>query len=259
VLQRSGAKRVIVALSGGKDSLCVLDLCVKHFGPHNVQAYRMSMVPGLEFELAPVRRAIFRYGIPFHEMPHWAATEMKRKGILCDGPDDEMPRLSQAIIEEAVRERTGWADAPVAHGTRVSESLNRIAQLRKHGVMGVERTKTSWRVFPIYEWSSPDVFSYMRVNRIPVPAKLDRNHSMSLSFEGRTLSIIRERYPEDWARIQEAFPRVETVIEKWRLFGEGVERTQALPLPEVRGRAHAPPRAEGRAVQPARDHRGRSA
>jgi phosphoadenosine phosphosulfate reductase len=231
VITRSGAQRVILALSGGKDSLCVAQLVVDQLGPDNVAAFYMQVVPGVRFEQKPVLHAARRLGIEVKFLPHWVGTEAIRKGMYRHGPEPEVPKISQVDIEEAARFAFDWDDAWIAHGHRVSDSLTRIAMLRKHDVMGVDRK--AQRIYPIYEWSDPDVFGFLRARRIPLPEKLDRHHSMMVSLDGAHLKVIRERYPEDFALIKETFPFCEAGIVRSEQFAER-ERSQAHQVSEVR-------------------------
>lgn len=56
------APRILVAVSGGKDSLATLDVCIRHFGRENVTGFLMELVPGLECEWRSIRAVERRFG-----------------------------------------------------------------------------------------------------------------------------------------------------------------------------------------------------
>lgn len=70
---------VMVGFSGGKDSICALDLCCRYFG--TVHAYFMYLVPGLSFQEAQLRWYEQRYGLQIHRVPHPMLSSWLKWGV----------------------------------------------------------------------------------------------------------------------------------------------------------------------------------
>src|SRR5204862_7445548 len=68
--------------SGGKESVAVMDLCVKHFA--SVRAFQWYWIPDLEVLEAPVRFAKERWGVEVAQIPHWDMVNAMREGLWCD-------------------------------------------------------------------------------------------------------------------------------------------------------------------------------
>ncbi len=86
--------RCLVALSGGKDSLAVLDLACQCFDL--VECFHMWLVPGLECESGPVTAAAARHGVKVHEIPHWHLGRLFKAGTFS-------PRRRQLHLKRPVR------------------------------------------------------------------------------------------------------------------------------------------------------------
>lgn len=214
--------RVIVGLSGGKDSLVTLDLCVQTFGASNVHAFFMRLVDGLRCEQAPIRSAVARYnGLTLHVVPHWALSHMYRRSYLrpyVHGAEF-IPALKQVDVENDLRRKTGieW----VAYGHRAVESLVRNAMLKRGGMNGND-TKGR-RIYPIWDWKTPDVYAYLRQNKIPVPKPLASRYagqSGGVELSPKTLGWIKEHYPDDFVKICEVFPFAPTLLMREAMHGD---------------------------------------
>lgn len=226
----TGSDKVLVGLSGGKDSLVTLDLSVREFGAPNVHAFFMYLVKGLRCVEATLRWCERHYKIEVDYFPHWrlglaykyAVYMPHRHGT--DGWRD----MRQVDVEQAARTKTGveW----LAYGHRMTDSIERVGMLSKNeGFDTVGR-----RVYPLWRWNEASVMSYLRQRKIPPPPKLTilRRSMTGVNFQEDTLLAIRERFPDDYAKIVEKFPylpaklarfelkkgswKQETYIDKWK-------------------------------------------
>lgn len=221
---------MIVALSGGKDSLATLALAVDEFGADHVRAFFMYFVKGLRCVEQTIRWCERRYKIEVEFYPHWTlglaykyATYMPhRTGA------DEWRDMRQVDIEMAVRRDTEveW----IAYGHRMTESIERVGMLSKNEGYDPDGR----RVYPLRSWNEASVMAYLRQQKIPHPPKLTilKRASSGISFQEDCLIAIRDRYPDDFQKIVTVFPFVpaklaryelkktswkqETYVDKWR-------------------------------------------
>ncbi len=221
---------VIVGLSGGKDSLVTLDLCVRELGADRVMAFHMYLVRGLRCVEDGIRRCERRYGVEVLHVPHWMlgraykyATYMPHRRR-ADGWRD----MRLGDVEQHVREKLGatW----IAYGHRMSDSIERVGMLSRNG--GLD--SSGRRVYPLRSWNEAAVVAYLRARRIPAPPKLTilRRSMTGVSFQEDVLVAIRDQYPDDFEKIVEKFPYVpaklarfemkrsswkqDTYVDKWR-------------------------------------------
>lgn len=221
---------VIVGLSGGKDSLVTLDLCVREFGAGNVRAFYMYLVKGLHCVEQTIRWCERRYGIEVEFIPHWRlglaykyATYMPHRSG-ADGWRD----MRQKDVEQVARAKLGadW----IAYGHRMNDSIERVGMLSKNE--GLDRVGR--RVYPLRSWNEASVMTYLRTRKIPPPPKLTmlKRSMTGVNFQEDTLLAIRERFPDDFELIVEKFPylpaklaryemkkdswKQDTYVDKWR-------------------------------------------
>lgn len=226
----AAAEKVVVGLSGGKDSLATLDLCVATFGAENVSCFYMYMVKGLRCVEATIRWAERRYGVEVLMLPHWQLGRAYKYAVYMPHRHgaDEWRDMKMGDVEQLARQRTGarW----IAYGHRSNDSIERVAMLSANG--GLD--EVGRRVYPLRAWNEAAVRAYLRAKRIPSPPKLTflKRASTGVSFQEDVLLTIKERYPDDYARILEVFPYVdaklarhelkrsswkqETYVDKWR-------------------------------------------
>lgn len=224
-----GANHVAVALSGGKDSLAVLDLCVKALGPDRVSAFAMYFVPGLRTFETPVKAAAARYGIQLHLVPHWDLTRIYKHGALRPHTfrTSKMPDTVLPDIEELVRSRSGcdW----VAYGHRADESLERRGMLKQ--TQGVDTKRR--RFYPLWKWRAMDVYDYLATMRIPLPPQYGKDRMQGVGFEPEFLMWACSHAPDDYEKICRTFPMAEAQLKRWEMFPE------TRPQPKARKRKHA--------------------
>lgn len=198
--------RVLVGVSGGKDSAVVLDLCRQYF--RHVTGYFMHIVPGLAFQERILRWYEQRYGIEILRMPHFMTSEFYRYGTFRPA-DPSVPIVGVREAYDWAREKTGtwW----IACGERIADSTIRRAMIKASGSIDAKRG----RFYPVAEWTKKDILDYVRIKKIRLcedHAKI--GHSLS-SLDGREMSIVKRHWPKDYERIKRYFPLVEASIINW--------------------------------------------
>lgn len=262
VLEQIPKGRVLVAVSGGKDSLCTLDVCVRHFGPENVAGFLMHLVPDLECEWEHARKLERRFGVKIHGVPHWTLSHLMRECAFRPyvAGAERIKALKQPDIERYVRDKLGgtW----IAWGNRAADSVVRNAYLKR--IRGVDQKFQ--RFYPIFTWKKPDVYGYLHGRKLPVPAITGGRVQMGgVSLTAECLSWIRDNYPSDLTKILEVFPFAGALLHRQELEHRGQtreedqhKRLQKRPVrsakaQDVRHAAPPPVAAQRGAVQPARD------
>jgi 3'-phosphoadenosine 5'-phosphosulfate sulfotransferase (PAPS reductase)/FAD synthetase len=216
LLQRARAETglILVALSGGKDSLCTLDLAVEVFGPRNVVAFSMYLVKGLRCFEGPIEAAARRYGVRVEYVPHWMLGRMYKFAYLMPhrGNAHEWRETKLTDIEQLVRKRTGidW----IAYGHRAAESPHRRGMLNSFQGFN-DRQK---RVYPVWRWRVGDVYAYVRARRIPLPPTFGTYRAGGVSLNPEALTFIKKHFPDDYGKILEVFPFAEVQLKRRELY-----------------------------------------
>ena len=194
---------VIVFYSGGKDSAVVLDLAFRRF--KTVHVVFMYQVQGLSFQEATLRWAEKRYGCEIYRIPHFELSKMLRAGIFCK-PDLSVRVVSISDVYAHVRGAFGlrW----IVAGERCGDSTVRNAIIKASGPIDEKRG----RFYPLAFWKKPDVMAYIKARGLKIsPESALLGHSFR-ALDGKDLSIIKQHYPDDYAKILNVFPLVEVNI-----------------------------------------------
>ena len=204
--------RVLVFFSGGKDSVCTLDLCTRHFA--TVQPVFMQLGPVLSFQRSMLMWAEDRYGVQVLTLPHPMLAEWLRYGIFRADLDLEVPMISFLDVYTYARLTSGiwW----IAAGERIADSIVRRAMIKGDG--GSVNRKRG-RFFPLAEWKKEDVFAYIRQRRLKVAPE-----AAVLGFSFRSLmpadmAAIKEHYAHDYSHLKEWFPFLDVSVAKHEFFG----------------------------------------
>jgi phosphoadenosine phosphosulfate reductase len=202
---------VDVAFSGGKDSWCVLDLCLKTF--RRVTAFHMYFVPGLECVDREIDKAKKRYGIDVRQYPDWTFIKALREGVY-RMPSSALESLPEWTLKDIYTVALVDSGATaIAHGAKKSDSLWRRRQLG------------TWRggvwdrlIYPVVEWKKLDVTAYLKANKIPLPPSSGKS-ATGIDLSTPSLEWLSETYPQDFERLCRLFPFARVVPEHRRLFG----------------------------------------
>lgn len=221
----SQSPSVLVAFSGGKDSLATLDMCQKVFP--RVEAYLMTLVPGLESIEGPAEQATRRAKVRLHKVQHWMTSIYLARGVFCVPAG--VRQLKQRDIELEMRSRTGieW----IAYGQRaIGDGISRNLMLKR--CQG--KDEKGHRLFPIWNWSLSDVLCHLRARRIPLPPRVGRDHqrgSSGLELNTKCMVWLHQNHPADYERVRRVFPHVETLIrrQRWTFDSEAAQGSEVQP------------------------------
>lgn len=200
---------VLVSFSGGKDSVVVMDLCYKYF--KNVYPFFMYIVPGLRFQERMLQWYERRYGVEIIRIPHFETSNFYKYGSFRLS-DWRVPIIKVNDVYDYVRDITGvkW----IAAGERAADSIVRGAMIKHASSVEVLRG----RFYPIAWWKKKDVLDYIRYHKLYLsPEQVQLGFSFR-SLAGKELSVIKERYPEDYERILDYFPFAGAGVQRYEQF-----------------------------------------
>lgn len=202
---------VIVAFSGGKESVVVLDLCYRYF--KKVRAFFMYICPDLSFQERTLEWYERKYQTEIIRLPHMDASEFFHYGSFRI-PDLSFPIVSINDIYHYVRLQTDiwW----IAAGERINDSIVRRAMMKKSGSIDEKRG----RLYPISAWKKQEVIDYIKFHNLYLgqDSKL-----MGFSFktlEGRELSMVKKHFPDDYEKILHLYPMAEAGVKRYEEWKE---------------------------------------
>lgn len=206
---------VIVAFSGGKESVVTLDLCCKYF--KTVRAFFLYICPGLAFQERMLDWYEKKYGLEIMRLPHMDVCEFFHYGSFRP-PDFTFPIVSINDIYDYVRQETGifW----IAAGERMDDSLVRRDMIHKSGSIDGKRG----RFYPVSMWKKREILDYIKFRKL---YRDEFSRKAGFSFEnlsGPNLSVVKKNFPDDYQKLLRLYPYAEAGVLRFEKFGEGKGR-----------------------------------
>ena len=210
----------IVAYSGGKDSLCCMELACKTF--RHVAAFHMYFVPGLRVIDEQLQYARDRWKVDVLEVPHFAFLHSLRDGRFCDITDqhDSLPAFELKDIYAWILKLTGvellLTGAKNADGIQRRQFFENIDRKAKEG-------DVVWQSigYPIKAWKKRDVVQFLNTNEIPLPPQPEGVVTSGIGLSPDIAKWLSEDYPDDWEKICAWFPYAEAMNVRRKLYGIG--------------------------------------
>lgn len=202
---------VIVAFSGGKESIVVLDMCMKHF--KRVVPFFMYYIPHISFQERQLKWYEDKYGIEIVRLPHFELSQLLRYGTFRN-EDLTVPIVSINDIYNWMRQQYGiwW----IAAGERSADSVIRGAMIKHSGSVDAQRG----RFYPVAWWKQQEIYDYIKIKRLYLAAD---SRTFKTSFEGvntRSFVFLQEHFPTDYERALKLFPLAEGAIVRYKAYGK---------------------------------------
>ena len=207
--QASVTDSVIVAFSGGKDSIVTLDLCFRYF--KTIKPFFMYLVKGLEFQEKMLRWYENKYNTEIIRIPHFEVSEFLKYGSFTM-PDFDVDVVKINDTYEYLRQQTGihWISA----GERCADSIVRNAMIKKSGSIDYKRG----RFYPLAYWKKNEVLQYIKQRKLYLSPEQRTLGFSFRSLAGSELSVIKERYPADFEKILQVYPLAGAAVEHYELY-----------------------------------------
>ena len=208
---RSRISNIMVALSGGKDSLCLCEL-VSMAGIQNVGYFHMDFLPGLRVEEDFLRYPCQRFGIDYDSIERVQGDHFYNNMRYCfytwysKSAKKDFPNITRTDIFNYIAKKH---KATVATGVKIADSMQ------------MERMITLNRgtcIYPMKHWDIKDVFAFMNERKISIPP-LTKMGVRGVGLDQYDLHMIEKYYPDDLERIEEVFPFCRAAILPYKYFG----------------------------------------
>ena len=209
--QASVTDSVIVAFSGGKDSIVTLDLCFRYF--KRVQPFFMYLVPDLEFQERMLRWYEKKYKTEIMRIPHFEVSDFLKYGAFTLR-DFGVDIVKINDIYEYMRQETGihW----IAAGERCADSIVRNAMIKQSGSIDHKRG----RFYPLAYWKKQEILQYIKHKKLYLSPEQKRLGFSFRSLAGSELAVIKEHYPDDYEKILKVYPFAEAGVMRYQEYGK---------------------------------------
>lgn len=196
---------VIVAFSGGKDSIVTLDICFRFF--KNVKPFFMYIVPDLSFQERMLEWYEKKYQTEIMRIPHMDVCEFFHYGSFRPA-DYSFPIVSINDIYRYVRLETDiwW----IAAGERIDDSIVRRAMMKKSGSIDEQRG----RLYPISAWKKREVMQYIKFHNLYLSQDSRKLGFSFRSLSGKELLMLKQTFPDDYKKVLHLYPFAEASVKR---------------------------------------------
>jgi 3'-phosphoadenosine 5'-phosphosulfate sulfotransferase (PAPS reductase)/FAD synthetase len=184
----------LLFFSGGKDSIVMLNLAQK-FMPNKYTAIFMTLLEGLDFQERTIKYYEQKYGIKIERELLFDAYRFKT--------GNKKIKIKAADSERYFRDK--YDCAWIMYGYRRDESLQRRGYLGQYA----KTNFIDWqfhKLFPLGDWSKHDIEAYVKQEKLYIPPEYRNGYRDINVFGGEAILYIKNRYPNDYAKIIEAYP-----------------------------------------------------
>lgn len=202
---------VIVAFSGGKESVVVLDLCFRYF--KKVHPFFMYICPDLSFQERTIEWYEKKYQTEIIRLPHMDVSEFFHWGSFRPA-DLTFPVVSINDIYQYVRLQTDtwW----IAAGERIDDSIVRRAMMKKSGSIDVKRG----RFYPVSAWKKREIIDYIKFHNLYLGQDSRKLGFSFKSLWGKELAMLKHYFPQDYEKILHLYPFAAAGVKRYEDYGK---------------------------------------
>ena len=202
---------VIVAFSGGKESIVTLDLCFRYF--KTVKPFFMYICPDLSFQEKTLQWYEKNYQTEITRLPHMDVSEFFHYGSFRP-PDYSFPIISINDIYRYMRlENNIWW---IAAGERIDDSIVRRAMMKKSGSIDVQRG----RFYPVSAWKKKEIMAYIKHHNLYLSPDSRKLGFSFRSLDGNELLMIKQNFPDDYEKILKLYPFAGAGVKRAEEYGK---------------------------------------
>lgn len=202
---------VIVAFSGGKESIVTLDLCFRYF--KTVKPFFMYICPDLSFQEKTLQWYEKKYQTEITRLPHMDVSEFFHYGSFRP-PDYSFPIISINDIYRYMRIQNDiwW----IAAGERIADSIVRRAMMKKSGSIDVQRG----RFYPVSAWKKKEIMAYIKHHNLYLSPDSRKLGFSFRSLDGNELLMLKENFPDDYQKILHLYPFAGAGVKRAEEYGK---------------------------------------
>lgn len=202
---------VIVAFSGGKESVVVLDMCFRFF--KKVHPFFMYICPDLSFQERTLEWYEKKYQTEIIRLPHMDVSEFYHYGSFRIA-DPTFPIVSINDIYQYVRLQTDtwW----IAAGERIDDSIVRRAMMKKSGSIDVQRG----RFYPVSAWKKKEIIEYIKFHNLYLGQDSRKLGFSFKSLWGKELAMLKHYFPQDYEKVLRLYPFAAAGVKRYEDYGK---------------------------------------
>jgi 3'-phosphoadenosine 5'-phosphosulfate sulfotransferase (PAPS reductase)/FAD synthetase len=201
---------VLIAFSGGKDSVCVLDLAKKHF--KDVKCFTMELVPDLNLFSEVYKFYENKYDVEILRVPHWGFFQFKRDSLYSWDDLQRLPKITLSDIYGYVRSLTGYEH--ILTGYKKCDSL-----WRRQAITTMNKGQYANVHPPVWDWNKYEVLAYIKERNLPLIGITQKTNATEIDLSRTSLYDLYDYHKDDFEMVERYFPFIGAVI-KWReLYG----------------------------------------
>lgn len=202
---------VIVAFSGGKESVVVMDLAYRYF--KKVHPFFMYICPNLSFQERTLEWYEKKYQTEIIRIPHMDVSEFFHYGSFRIS-DSSFPIVSINDIYQYIRLQTDtwW----IAAGERIDDSIVRRAMMKKSGSIDVKRG----RFYPVSAWKKREIIDYIKFHNLYLGQDSKKLGFSFKSLWGKELAMLKHYFPQDYQKILRLYPFAAAGVKRYEDYGK---------------------------------------
>ena len=199
----------ILFYSGGKDSVCLLDLIYPYF--KRIYLVYMYLVNDLEHITKYLRYAQNKYpNVIIVRIPHFTLAVNLKYGTFTS-KKIKVAKQTLSSTDKYVRKQLG---CPISfYGMKMSDSLARRLFLGTYENKMICRATNKY--YPLSKWKQKDVLSYIKNHKLPPTINYGQGRGSGMMLDVKSLLWMRENYPQDLEKIYKTFPLMRNVLIKY--------------------------------------------
>lgn len=203
IFKRLNNEPFILAFSGGKDAITMLDIAMKA-KVKNITVVHFYYAPDIPSREKLLKYYEFKYGIKIHRRISWYGETVKTG-----------QKVKQSEIY--LRARKEFDISYIAEGIKQTDSIIRCT-LIKQSNNGINY-KTQF-LYPLMRWYDSAVFAYIKQNRLILPPEYQAGVKHDLSnITMDSMQWIKRNLPADYDAILRAYPQTKDRMIHEELYG----------------------------------------